>query len=154
MADAALERTRVRAPSSGTLLQVNAKVGETAAPSSPDNALVVMGDLSSLRVRAEFEERDVSKLRVGQMAVVRSDAFQGKDFEGKVTSLAQALIPSRLSQRGPRKPTDVDVLEVIIELQGQPPLLPGMRVDVFLRNDAAALPAAAAKQPSKSAAAN
>jgi HlyD family secretion protein len=154
MADAALERTRVRAPSSGTLLQVNAKVGETAAPSSPDNALVVMGDLGSLRVRAEFEERDISKLRVGQMAVVRSDAFQGRDFEGKVTSLAQALIPSRLGQRGPRKPTDVDVLEVIIDLQGQPPLLPGMRVDVFLRSDAAALPAAALGQPAKSASVN
>ena len=94
------------------MLQVNAKVGETAAP-SPENVLVVIGDLSSLRVRAEFEERDVGKVRVGQAAVVRSDAFPGKDFEGKVASLAQALGPSRLGQRGPRKPTDVDVLEVI-----------------------------------------
>jgi HlyD family secretion protein len=109
---------------------------------------VVIGNLVSLRVRAEFEERDVSKLRVGQAAVVRSDAFPGKDFEGKVTSLAQSLAPSRLGQRGPRKPTDVDVLEVLIELNGQPPLLPGMRVDVFLRTNAAALPAAAAARPS------
>ena len=95
-----------------------------------------MGDVSALRVRAEFEERDIGKMRVGQTAIVRSDAFQGKDFEGKVSSLAQALGPSRLGQRGPRRPTDVDVLEVIIDLSGQPPLLPGMRVDVFLKADA------------------
>jgi len=137
LAEAALEKTRIRAASAGTVLQVNAKAGESAAP-SPEAPLLVIGDLSSLRVRAEFEERDVGKLRVGQAAVVRSDAFPGRDFEGKVTFLAQSLGPSRLGQRGPRKPTDVDVLEVLIELSGNPPLLPGMRVDVFMRGDATA----------------
>jgi HlyD family secretion protein len=134
LAEAALERTRIRAPSDGAVLQVNAKVGETAAP-SPDNVLVMMGNTQTLQVRAELEERDVSKVRVGQLAVVRSDAFTGKDYEGKVTSLAQALAPTRIGQRGPRKPTDVDVLEVVIELAGKTELLPGMRVDVFLKPD-------------------
>jgi HlyD family secretion protein len=141
LAEAALEKTRIRAATAGTVLQVNAKAGEIIAP-SPEIALLVMGNLSSLRVRAELEERDLGKLRVGQAAVVRSDAFPGKDFEGKVTFLAQSLGPSRLGQRGPRKPVDVDVLEVLIELAGNPPLLPGMRVDVFVRNDATALPGA------------
>jgi HlyD family secretion protein len=141
LAEAALEKTRIRAATAGTVLQVSAKAGETIAP-SPEIALLVMGNLSSLRVRAELEERDLGKVRVGQAAVVRSDAFPGKDFEGKVTFLAQSLGPSRLGQRGPRKPVDVDVLEVLIELAGNPPLLPGMRVDVFVRNDATALPGA------------
>jgi HlyD family secretion protein len=141
LAEAALEMTRIRAATAGTVLQVSAKAGETIAP-SPEIALLVMGNLSSLRVRAELEERDLGKVRVGQAAVVRSDAFPGKDFEGKVTFLAQSLGPSRLGQRGPRKPVDVDVLEVLIELAGNPPLLPGMRVDVFVRNDATALPGA------------
>jgi HlyD family secretion protein len=136
LAEAALERARIRAPSKGTILQVNARVGETAAP-SPENVLVVLGDVTALRVRAEFEERDIGKVHLGQAAVVRSDAFPGKDFEGTVSSLARALGPSRLGQRGPRRPTDIDVLEVMIDLTGQPPLLPGMRVDVFLK---AALP--------------
>ena len=143
IAEAGLERTRVRAPSAGTILQVNARVGETAVP-SPESPLVVVGDVSALRVRAEFEERDVGKIRVGHPAVVRSDAFPGQDFEGKVNSIAQALGPSRLGQRGPRRPTDVDVLEVIIDLGGKPPLLPGMRVDVFLKSEAPGQPAAAA----------
>lgn len=147
LAEAALERTRIRAPSAGTILQVNARAGETAVP-SPEAPLVVMGDVSALRVRAEFEERDIGKIRVGQAAVVRSDAFQGRDFEGKVGTLTQSLGPSRLGQRGPRRPTDVDVLEVIIDLTGQPPLLPGMRVDVFLKAGASGpgQPAAAANQ--------
>ena len=136
-ADAALERTRIRAAAPGTALQVNAKAGETATP-SPENVLIVVGDLSSLRVKAEIEERDIGKLRVGQAAIIRSDAFPNKDFDGKVASLGQALGPSRIGQRGPRKPTGVDMLEVMIDLVGQPPLLPGMRVDVYLKPDATA----------------
>ena len=136
-ADVALERTRVRAPSPGSALQVTAKVGEVVTP-SPENVLVVLGDLSALRVRAEIEERDIGKLRVGQAAIIRSDAFPGKDFDGKVASLGQALGPSRIGQRGPRRPTDVDMLEIMIDLVGQPPLLPGMRVDVYLKPDTTA----------------
>ena len=145
LAEAALERTRIRAPITGTALQISAKVGEMATP-SPENVLVMLGNTASMQVKAELEERDVGKVRVGQMAVIRSDAFPGKDFEGKVSSMAQALGPSRLGQRGPRKPTDVDVLEIVVELSGQTALLPGMRVDVFLRpeNAAAATPAVGA----------
>ena len=67
-------------------------------------------------MKAEIEERDIGKVRVGQAAIMRSDAFPGKDFDGKVATLAQALGPSRLGQRGPRKPTDVDMLEIMIDL--------------------------------------
>ncbi len=134
--DAAAERLRVRAPQDGTVLQLTATAGESVAP-SPETVLVVLGDMSGLRVKAEIEERDIGKLRVGQVAVVRSDAFPGRDFDGKVVSFAQAMGPSRLGQKGPRKLADVDVLEVSVELTGASPLLPGMRVDVFLKPESA-----------------
>lgn len=130
----AIEKTRVRAPSNGTVLNVWAKFGETGAPSL-DAPLVLFGDLSSLRVRAEVEERDVPKIRVGQRVVVRADAYPEKDFEGVVTEISQALGPPRITTRGPRRPNDVEVLEVLISLDGNPPLLTGMRVDAFFRND-------------------
>ena len=137
MVDAASERARIRAPQDGTVLQVSATQGESVAP-SPENVLVVLGDVSALRAKAELEERDVGKVRIGQAVVVRSDAFPGKDFEGRVVSFAQALGPSKLGQKGPRKMNDVDVLEVTIEVLGQTPLLPGMRVDTYLKPDAQA----------------
>ncbi len=142
--DAAAERMRIRAPIDGTILQLNVVTGESVAP-SPENVVVVMGDVGALRVKAEIEERDIGKLRVGQAAVIRSDAFPGRDFDGKVTAFAQSLGPSKLGQKGPRRLADVDVLEVTLELAGNPPLLPGMRVDVFLKPD----PQAAASTPTK-----
>lgn len=134
LAEIAFERTRIRAPIEGSVLQVNAKVGELLAPSA-ETAAVTLGNLTALRVRTEVEERDLSKIRVGQRVVVRSDAFPGRDFEGRVSSLAPYVGPPRLSNRGPRKPTDVDILEVLVDLDGRPPLLPGMRADVFFRTD-------------------
>lgn len=135
--DAASERLRIRAPKDGTILQLAATTGESVAP-SPENVVLVMGDLTSLRVKAEIDERDISKVRVGQLAVVKSDAYPGREFEGRVASFAQSLAPSKMGQKSPRRVADTDALEVTIELTGQPPLLSGMRVDVFLRPDAAA----------------
>lgn len=132
LAVTALERTRIRAPRDGTVLNVAARVGETATP-SPEQVLLRMGDVSALKVRAEVEERDAAKVRVGQNVMVKSDAHPDREFAGKVASLAPALGPGKLGQRGPRRPNDVDVLEVVIDMEGQPPLLPGMRVDVFFK---------------------
>jgi HlyD family secretion protein len=133
-AELALERTRIRAPADGTVLNVLARVGETAVP-SPDSALVVFGDMSSLRLRAEVEERDAAKVHVGQRVVVKADAFPDKTFEGTVTSISQSLGPPRIATRGPRRPNDVEVVEVMVSLDGHPPLFTGMRVDAFFKLD-------------------
>lgn len=138
--ETAIARTRVRAPAEGTILSVWAKPGELAAPAA-EAPLALFGDLTSMRVRAEVEERDVPKIRVGQRAVVRADAYPDKEFEGVVSQVAQALGAPRITSRGPRRPNDVEVLEVLVALDGNPPLLTGMRVDVFFRQegDAAAV---------------
>ena len=136
LAEVMLEKTRIRAPIAGTVLQVNASVGEIATP-SPDQPLVVMADVSSLRVRAELDERDIGLVRVGQQVVVRANAFSGREFAGKVASIAQIVGPGGNTSRGPRKLTDVDVVETIVDLPDPGPLKIGMQVDVYFRSDGA-----------------
>ncbi len=136
-AELGVEHTRVRAPFDGTVLNVIAKEGEVAAP-SPENTLLVFGDLSAMKVRAEVEERDAAKIHVGQRVVVRADAYPDQDFEGRVGSIAQSLSQPNIVSRGPRRPNDVEVLEAVVDLDGLPPLLTGMRVDVFFKLDATA----------------
>ena len=132
VAEALLEKTRIRAPVAGTVLQLPAKAGEMVAP-SPDAPLVVIGDMSVVRLKAEVDEHDVSKIKVGGKVVVRSNAYPGRDFEGRVAELAPTLASPKFALRGARRPTDVEVLEVTIDLIGQVPLLPGMRADAFFQ---------------------
>src|SRR5262245_40203345 len=64
-----LDKTRIRAPKAGTVLELNAKQGEIVSP-SPELPLVVVGDMAVVRVKAEVDDGDVSKIKVGQKAFV------------------------------------------------------------------------------------
>ncbi|MEZ5855430.1 MAG: efflux RND transporter periplasmic adaptor subunit [Hyphomicrobiaceae bacterium] len=132
LAEEALERTRVRSPIDGTVLQVNARVGELAS-ASPEQPLVVVGDLSALRARVEVEEHYVSKVSVGQEVVLKVDAFPAREFNGKVATITKAMRAPQQARKGPRRPNDLDVLEVMVDVEPGTPLLPGMRVDAFFR---------------------
>lgn len=132
VAEALLEKTRIRAPVAGTILQLPAKTGEMVAP-SPEQALVVLGDMSVVRLKAEVDEHDVSKIKTGGKVTVKSNAYPGREFEGRVSELAPTLASPKFALRGARRPTDVEVLEVTIDLEGDVPLLPGMRADAFFK---------------------
>jgi HlyD family secretion protein len=132
VAEALLEKTRIRAPVAGNVLQLPAKAGEMVSP-SPEQSLVVLGDMSVVRLKAEVDEIDVSKIKTGGKVTVKSNAYPGKEFEGTVAELAPTLTSPQFSLRGARRPTDVEVLEVTVDLEGNPPLLPGMRADAFFK---------------------
>lgn len=131
LAESFLDKTRIRAPIAGKVLQIHAKVGEMVGPSA-ELPLAVMGD-TAVRVRAEVDEHDVAKVKVGQRVFVKNSAYQGQEFDGKVAEIAPSLALPRMGSRGARRATDVEVMEVLIDLDGTVPLLPGMRVDAFFR---------------------
>jgi len=135
-ADAALERTRVRAPRDGTVVQMLARVGELAA-ASPEQTMLIVADLDELIVRAEVQERDATKVRVGQEVVLKTDAYPDREFTGRVAKVAHAMRPPKLAQRGPRRPNDLDALEVLIDVAPGSPLVPGMRIDTYFKIDTA-----------------
>jgi HlyD family secretion protein len=134
-AAAAIAQLTIRAPISGTVLQINAKPGELASPSSAQ-PLLIIGDISALRVRAELDERDLGEIKIGQPAVIRTDAFRGRDFAGKVSFIAPIVEQGRISGRGQRNVTDVDVVEVVVDLAQPDPLAVGMKVDVYFKAEA------------------
>jgi HlyD family secretion protein len=101
-----LEKLKIRAPIDGTILQLNINPGELATPSGLQPVLSI-ANLSTLNVRAELDERDISEIKLGQAASVRAAAFPGKEFAGTVTSIAPVVEPSRLGARGASNRTDV-----------------------------------------------
>ena len=135
-ANANLEKMRIRAPIAGTVLQVNAKVGELTSPSSPQ-PLISLGDVSALRVRAELAELNIGSIKVGQPVVVRAAAFREREFAGKVSSVAPGVEPRRTGADARRPPSDSKFVQVFVDLIDPGPLAVGMNVDVhFIRSNA------------------
>ncbi len=132
LADQAWDRTRIRAPMAGSILQINARIGELIA-ASPEQVIFAMGDMSRLRVRAEVEDTEVSKMRVGGSVGVRNSAFPARSSRARSPKCRRCWHSRASMHRSPRRPTDVEVMEVIIELDNAGGLLPGMRVEAFFR---------------------
>src|SRR4030088_565281 len=104
LAETVLDKTRIRAPIAGTVLQINAKLGELVAP-SVEFPLAVMGDMSIARVRAEVDEPDVSKIKKDQRVFVKNTAYANREFDGKVVEIAPSLAMPRMGSRGARRAT-------------------------------------------------
>jgi len=134
VAEAAVERLTIRAPIGATVLQSNARAGELASPAAVQ-PLILLGDVSALRVRAELDERDLAEIKIGQAVLVRPAAFRGREFAGTVSFIAPLVERGRDNARGQRNVTDVDVVEVLVDLADPGPLAVGMKVDVYFRPD-------------------
>lgn len=80
------------APIAGTVLQVNARMGQ---PVGPTDTLVVVGETEQVWLAVDVYERDVGKVHVGDDVRVTSIAFPGRTFDGKVDQLGSVVDPDR-----------------------------------------------------------
>jgi HlyD family secretion protein len=129
VAEALFEKTRLRAPLDGTVLQVHAHPGEAVGPQRL-RPIVVLADLSRLRVRADLDERNRAQVVLGQPVLVRSESFAAPS-EGKVAAIAPALVPAQTAAGSRRRPQAGSVVEVLVEIADPGQLMPGMQVDVY-----------------------
>ena len=128
-AQAELDRCTVRAPIAGTILRRLIEPGEATAPGIPLFRLV---DTTKWRVRAEFDERFFSQVRLGQEALVGIPGVDGR-VSGTVSEIGQEMGRKTIRSGDPSEKSDRDVLEVLIDLDVPPePRAVGLRVIVVL----------------------
>jgi HlyD family secretion protein len=124
-------KTQLRSPIDGTVLRRYLRAGEVIALQPPTPILEV-GDTSRLRVRAEIDETDISRVMVGQRASVTVDAYDWQSFGGKISKISQRLGRKTVFTEDPADKLDTKILEALIDLDTQVRLPVGLRVDVFL----------------------
>ena len=130
LAEALLEKTFIRSPIAGTMLRRVRDVGE-AVTNMPPSAVAIVGDLSRLRVRAEVDETDFSKVTVGQRVEVTADALRGQKFDGTVYRISSRMGAKQVQTGRPGDRTDTKVLQVLIDLDSAVRLPVGLRVDAY-----------------------
>ncbi|HJZ99222.1 MAG TPA: efflux RND transporter periplasmic adaptor subunit [Candidatus Solibacter sp.] len=124
----------IRAPITGTITRVHMRAGQAFSTVMP-HPIVTMTDLSEQRIRAEVDERDLSRIAVNQSVRIRAEGFQ-EPFAGKVIWTSVVMGRKTVRSKDPAEKSDRDILEALILPERTAARLPvGLRVVVeFLGN--------------------
>lgn len=139
--DTDLERLVVRAPISGTVLQVNVRVGEfVAAPS--ERAPILLGDIDPLHVRVDLDENDASRFKPGSPAhaFVRGHQQEADTITLEYVRLEPLVVPKKALTGSVVERVDTRVLQAIYRVTKSPGHLLlhcGQQVEVFVDAGAA-----------------
>jgi len=139
IAETDLERTVIRSPVDGTVVNRQIDVGQTVAASLQAPILFeIAQNLNEMRLEASVDEADIGRIRQGLAATFTVDAYPGRSFEGKVSQVRMA----------PKLVQNVTTYTVVIASSNPAlELLPGMTANVRVieaeRENALKVPAAA-----------
>ncbi len=110
VAEETIENTNVRAPFDGVVIRKRAEIGETVSPfgvagqaAREGGAIATIADLRELEVQTEVNENNVAKLRRGMPAAVKVQAYQDREYRGRVREIfpsadrAKAIVEVRVS---------------------------------------------------------
>lgn len=101
--------TVIISPVNGTVLKKNVEEGNIVNPGAFNGSYSIcdLADLSDLEVELDIQERDISRIFVGQRCTVRAEAFQDQPYEGFVSRLmpianrSKGAIPVRVKVKIP-----------------------------------------------------
>jgi HlyD family secretion protein len=129
---AELAKCAVRSPITGVVLRKLVSEGELVSLFYPKPLFIVSDQM--YRVRAEVDEQDVGRIKVGQKVEVVFNSNDGKRLSGRVAGMTPTMGRRQILTSDPADKSDRDVMEVIIDLDQRPKDLPiGLRVSaVFL----------------------
>ncbi|MEW8958827.1 MAG: efflux RND transporter periplasmic adaptor subunit [Moorella sp. (in: firmicutes)] len=126
-------KAEIEAPINGQVLQSKAVVGQMAAPGT---ALAIIADTNNLYISANIKETVISRVKAGQAVDVRIDAYPGRVFSGRVTSVGRAttsvfsLLPAQNASGNYTKVTQVIPVKIQLVDAGDVQLMPGMNATV------------------------
>lgn len=85
-----LEKTKIRAPFSGIIADIQASPGEHV---SVGRELFTLVNISRIKVHARVLESEIGKMQVGREVDLRFSAYPGKVFKGKVSAISPMVNP-------------------------------------------------------------
>lgn len=126
VATAQLERTRLRAPFTGTIAEINGELGEFVTP-SPTGVMTLpavdLVDNTCLFISAPIDEVDAPAVKPGMDARISLDAFPGQTFPGIVQRIAPYVLEVEKQAR------TVEVETVFVDPTQFRRMLPGYSAD-------------------------
>jgi HlyD family secretion protein len=116
-----LSRTTIIAPMSGKVTRLNVESGETAIMGTLNKdaaTLLTIADVSVYETKIKVDETDVSRIKLGDSAVVEIDAFPDTTFAGKVVRVSNSSVRPTTGAQTQDQAVDY---EVTVQLINAPP---------------------------------
>jgi HlyD family secretion protein len=82
----------VTAPFDGTITQIVTEAGGLTGPNAP---IVRLVRIATPEIRIDLDEANLGKLKLGQSAIVTSDAFPGERFDAKIREIGAQVDADR-----------------------------------------------------------
>ncbi len=128
-----IERTLVRAPVDGTVLQVNVRLGEFAPAGASAQPLLVFGDVERLHVRVDIDENDAWRFRPGARAEANVRGNRALKTALEFVRVEPYVVPKRSLTGESTERVDTRVLQVLYAFDpGALPVYVGQQMDVFV----------------------
>src|SRR5262249_55472247 len=106
--------TQLIAPLAGTVLEILKREGEGVRLNEIEPVLI-FGDLTRLRVRAEVDERYARLIHEGQEAVIFGRGLGNESRAGAVSYVKRIMGKKTVFSKSPTERKDLDVVQVFIE---------------------------------------
>ncbi len=89
-AKAALDKASLKATMEGVVTEITIREGELA---QPGQAIITIADLSNLEIQTtDLDEFGTARVKIGQPATIRVNAFNDKTLTGKVSEIASQSV--------------------------------------------------------------
>lgn len=106
-----LDQAFVRAPAQGTVLDINARVGERP----PSEGIFDLGDTAQMTVEAEVYQTMIGRVTIGDPVTVSAMAL-AQDLTGVVSAIGLEIGRQSITSDDPAANTDARVVDVIVTL--------------------------------------
>ncbi|WP_353928968.1 ABC exporter membrane fusion protein [Okeanomitos corallinicola TIOX110] len=109
-----LEAAFIRAPMTGKILKIHTRIGEKIS----ESGIADFAQTEQMLAVAEVYQTDISKIKLGQNAIIRSPSFTG-ELRGKVTQIGLQVNRQNVFSNQPGENLDSRVIEVKIRLNSE-----------------------------------
>ena len=136
-----IDRLTVRASSAGTILQVNTRAGEYAAPGA-STPPVLLGAIEEVQVRADVDEQLAPRVRPGSKATGYLKGDTRNPIPLEFVRIEPYVVPKRSLTGSSSERVDTRVLQVIFKFPNAigRRIYVGQQVDLFIEETAAPIP--------------
>jgi len=127
-----LRRTTITAPTTGVISQLLVKKGERVVGTAQMDGtqILTIADMGRMEVRVNVSETDISKVSMGDTAIIDVDAYRNRKFKGIVTKISVSSVSDNSLTSASVSSASTEVTNYTVHILILPETYAGLRTEL------------------------